>query len=69
MQPKSIVKNENKKSEEKIIKAIEKIKIRDIKKLFEQEDSYKPLIPFWKNNCIEYESNYNKTLSIKECLD
>ena len=43
MQPKSIVKNENKKSEEKIIKAIEEIKIRDIKKLFEQEDSYKPL--------------------------
>ena len=58
---------------EKENKAIGVKIIKDIKKLFQQEeDYYKPAraCKFWNNNYIEYESNgdSNKNLSINEYL-
>ena len=55
--------------------AIKDIIIRDIRKLFEQEEKYyyKPIKVgnFLSNNYMEYESsgNKNKNLSVKEYLD
>ena len=51
--------------EDKIIKTIKDWVIRDMKKLFEQEDYYKPVRVdnFYSNNYIKYKSNddRNKT--------
>ena len=81
------LKIKKKKSEDKISKSIRNLFtlkkeneaiqdriIKDIKKLFEQEEDYcKPVKEgkFYSNNYFEYESNgyRNKTLSIKEYLD
>ena len=61
---------ENKELNERLIK--ERI-IRDIKKLFQQEDYYKPerVSNFWINNYIEYESNgdKNRNLLLDEYLN
>ena len=61
---------ENKELNERLIK--ERI-IRDIKKLFQQEDYYKPerVSNFWSNNYIEYESNgdKNRNLLLDEYLN
>ena len=51
--------------EDKIIKTIKDSVIRDMKKLFDQEDYYKPVRVdnFYSNNYIKYKSNddRNKT--------
>ena len=48
--------------------------MRDVRTIFEQEeDYYKPkrVSSFWSNNCIEYESNGDKSsnLSLDEYLN
>ena len=47
--------------------------IRDIRTLFEQEDEdyLKPkgINSFWNNNCIEYESSRDKSLSLNKYLN
>ena len=67
-------KKPRKQSQDNMIKAIEDRIIRDIKKLFEQDEYYyKPvrLCNFYSNYYVEYENNGDRTrtLLIKEYLD